>query len=244
MVGLGQDGRQVGHAVGHLQGDIVAVVGKAGGLRQGGGPGQLGAVDVLTLILVGDVVHGLLAPHDGGGGHDGVHDGLVARAAADVVVDAEPFAHFLAAGAGIRQQQTVGGDDEARSAEAALNAAVGNPRLLQGVQSAGCADPFDGEDAAVFGDATDLPGAGTDRLPVDQDGAGAADADAAADLHAGEAHPPKNGGQPILFGINDDPALNAVDLEGHSGEFCQSYHPFALYFPVIMNECVLLHLSL
>ncbi len=102
VVSLGQHHGQVGGAGRHLQGDVIAVVGQAGDLGQGGGARAAGAVDLgLALEVVGDVGHGLLAAHDLGGGHDGVHQGFVAGAAADVVVVFEPRAHVFARRRGV-----------------------------------------------------------------------------------------------------------------------------------------------
>ena len=107
MVSLGQHDGQVGDALRHLQGDVIAVVGQAGDFGQSGrAAGWRGPVDLrLALEVVGDVGHGLLAAHDLGGGHDRVHQGLVARAAADVVVVLEPVAHLFAAWGGVLGQQ-------------------------------------------------------------------------------------------------------------------------------------------
>ena len=191
VVGFGEDDGQVGGAFGHLQGDVVAVVGKTGHLGERRGPRTPRAVDLrLTLEVVGDVGHGLLAAHDLGGGHDGIDQGFVAGAAADVVVRLEPVPDLFASGRRILGEKTVGGHDEAGGAEAALGAAVGDPGLLQRMQVLRRADALDGGDLAELGHALHLLGAGPHHFAVQDDGAGAADAGAAADLDAGEAHPP------------------------------------------------------
>ena len=99
VVGFGKHDGEVGDALGHLQRHVVAVVGQTGDLGEGRRPGMLRAVDVLlALEVVGDVGHGLLAAHDLSGRHDGVDQGLVAGAAADVVVRLEPSAHLFTGG--------------------------------------------------------------------------------------------------------------------------------------------------
>jgi hypothetical protein len=62
----------------------------------------------------------------------------------------KPVAHVLAGGAEVLLQETVSGDDEAGRAEAALDPAVRDPRLLQRMQVLRRADPLDRRDLAEF----------------------------------------------------------------------------------------------
>ena len=57
----------------------------------------------------------------------------------------EPLPDVFAGGRRVLGQEAVGGDDEARGAEAALGAAVGDPGLLQRMQVLRGADALDGE---------------------------------------------------------------------------------------------------
>ena len=75
----------------------------------------------------GNVVQRFIAAHKGGCVHDSVHQGLVARTAADVVIFLEPVAHVFTAGIRIGIKQGLGRNDEARGAETALGRAVANP---------------------------------------------------------------------------------------------------------------------
>ncbi len=176
-------------ARGHLQLDVVAVVGESGDLGKSGRPGMPGAVDLrLAGKVVGDVLHGGFATHDLGSRHHGIHQGLVPGAAADVVVLLKPSPDLLPGGRGVLGKQSIGGDDESGGAEAALGPAVGDPGLLQGVQVLRSADALDGGYRTEFGHPFHLLGAGAHHLTVKEHGAGTAHARAAADLDAGETH--------------------------------------------------------
>jgi hypothetical protein len=93
------DRHEVGRAFRHLELDIVAEVGEPADLCKREGAREVGILAVKIRVgrrVVGDVRHSLLAAHNGGGCHDGVDQGLEARAAADVAVLLEPVAHFVA----------------------------------------------------------------------------------------------------------------------------------------------------
>ena len=228
VMDLGEHDRQMGDALGHLQCHVIAVVGQAGDLGEGGRAGMPGAVDLgLAVEVVRDVFHGGLAAHDLGGGHDRVDQRLVAGAAADVVVFFEPVAHVFTGGRGILRQQPVGGDDEAGRAETALGAAVGDPGLLQGMQVLWRADALDGGDLAELGHPLHLLGARADHFAVQDHRAGPADPRAAPDLHSGEAHAAEDLGQRVLLGVAHDESLDAVDLEAKSRE---SHSLFSLWW--------------
>ncbi len=75
---------------------------------------------------------------------------------------------------------------EARRAEAALQAVVVDEGLLQRMQLLAVGEPFDGADLPAVGLDREHQ-AGADRLAVEDDRAGAADAVLAADMRAGLA---------------------------------------------------------
>ena len=119
-----------------------------------------------------------------GGRADGGQDALVAGAAAQVA--GQPLADLLVRGAGIVAQERGHRGDEAGGAESALQPVVLAERLLDGGQRAvGRGDALDGGDLAAVGLHREDQ-AGAHRLPVEQDGARAADAVLAAQVGAGE----------------------------------------------------------
>jgi hypothetical protein len=81
------------------------------------------------------------------------------------------------------------------------------------MQVLGGADTLDGGDLRELGDPFHLLGAGPDDLAVQDDRAGAADAGAAADFDAGEAHTPQDFSQCVVLGIAGDEPVDAVDIE-------------------------------
>ena len=113
---------------------------------------------------------------------NGVDDLHITRAAADVGTDGE--GRLLPGGGGIDVQQPLGGHHHARGAETALD----RPRLTEGVGVDGLLPVGkalrrdDGLPLQLVG----LGDAGPRGLAVDEDGAGAAGAFAAAVLHGGE----------------------------------------------------------
>ena len=146
-----------------------------------------------------------------GGVHDGVDQGDVAGATANVFVLLEPIAHLFAGGLGIAVQKALGGHDEARGAKAALGRAVDDPGGLQRVQVGRGADAFDGGHVGVVGDAADLGDAGAGDLAVDDDRAGAALALGAAHLGAGHVQlVAQHVGQEGIR-VGDDFALDPVN---------------------------------
>jgi hypothetical protein len=80
------------------------------------------------------------------------------------VVIVEPLAYFLARGVRILLQKGIGGHNKTGRAKTALHAAVCNPRLLQRMQVAGLAYPFDRQDFRILGNILDLPGTGADEF--------------------------------------------------------------------------------
>ena len=79
----------------HLEPDVVAVVRDAADLGERVGSRHGRAVHAAVgADLEGDVLHGLLAAHDGRTFHDAVDQGLPAAAAAGVLVVGEPVAHL------------------------------------------------------------------------------------------------------------------------------------------------------
>ena len=113
-----------------------------------------------------------------GGGQDALDDLVVARAAAEVA--RHPVAHLLGRRPWLLRQQGGRGDDLAGRADTALEAAVPNERVLQRREMLVVRrQPFDGGDVRAV-DERGWHEAGADELAVDEDAAGAADADAAA----------------------------------------------------------------
>ena len=98
----------------------------------------------------------------------------------------------------------------AGGADAALSAAMGHPRDLQGVQIVGRADALDGGDVGVGRQLFQRRLAGADRLAVDDDGAGSALTILATDLAAGEQHLFAQDIGEGRLAVGDDPAVDAV----------------------------------
>ena len=120
----------------------------------------------------------LRAAHVGGGGEDGVDDRLVAGAAADIAGDRVD--HLGPVGIGIAVEQRLGGDDHARGAEAALRGeAFGEGAAAAGGARRRVAMPSTVVTAAPFARAGERQ-AREHRLAIDEHGAGAAGALAAA----------------------------------------------------------------
>ena len=154
--------------------------------------GQVGGVDRLAADLGGAVEPALVEGPRGwriltapqrGGPMDRPDDGEVAGATADVAVQRRLDVFFR--GVRILVQQGAGGEDHARGAEAALEAAFLPERLLHRVQRVVAAEALDGRQRA----SVDLVGegrAGAHRTAVQQHGAGAADLHLAARLGAPE----------------------------------------------------------
>ena len=186
---LGLDERQTQGAFRHVQGLVRAEVPGAGDLHGRGGPRVGGAGDDVLGGLEEQVLLAHLAAHDGGRGHRRVDEGLVARAAAEVAVLVEPVADLLAGRVRVLLEQDLRADDEARAAEAALGAAVGHPRDLDGVQVVHRAYALDGGYLCIVAELHDLGDAGARDLSVYDDVACAAMAFAAADFAAREHQP-------------------------------------------------------
>ena len=113
---------------------------------------------------------------------DAVNDLHVAGAAADVVADGK--GGFFAGGGGVFVQQGLGADDHAGDAESALHGAGFAERICIDVPFKG-AETFHGNDRFSF-QLVGLGDAGFGGFSVNEDGAGAAGAFAAAVFYAGQ----------------------------------------------------------
>src|SRR5262245_8738985 len=116
---------------------------------------------------------------------DGLDDVLVARAPAEVPLEAAPDLDCREPVA-VRAQEVDAGHDHAGRAEAALESVMLPERLLQRMQLAVRREALDRRDLAAVGLDREH-GARLDRVPVQLDRAGAADGRVAADLRTGEA---------------------------------------------------------
>ena len=183
---LGMDGQHPGPGIGAADGagvdhaveiDVIGV--------------DAGAPHLLLRVDPGDpAAHGpvprplrqLSGPEDLRRQQNGVDDLHIARAAADIGTDGE--GRLLPAGGGVHVQQALGRHHHAWGAEAALN----GPGLAEGVgidlllPVRETLHRDDGLPLQLVG----LGDAGSRGLAVDEDGAGAAGALAAAVLHGGE----------------------------------------------------------
>lgn len=124
----------------------------------------------------------MLAGYLSGGVEDGVDDSGVGTATAEVAV--EVAADGIGGRVGVAAEECDGGEDHGWGTEAALEGGVVEEGLLDGVELAGRGESFDGGDGAA-----DLCGgseAGADGFAIDQNGASAALAFAAAELGTGE----------------------------------------------------------
>ncbi len=126
----------------------------------------------------------------------------------------EPFADFRPCGIGVAHEQPLGGHDEARRAEPALHARIGDEGLLQGMEVLRGTNPLDGFHARVCPYMLHLFDAGPRHLPVQQKRAGAALPRAAADFRPGESEAADDVGKGILFRIAEDVPVDAVDIQG------------------------------
>src|SRR5262245_58733937 len=140
--------------------------------------------------LIGLVVHGLALPS---GALDGANNARIGAAATNVAVHVSD--DLLARRLFVLRQQFRRLHDLTGLTVAALRHLLDDPRLLQRVAGTR-RQPFDGRDLLAAHD-RHLGLAGSHRLAVDMDRAGAAQAGAAAILGAGEfqvlAHDPKQG---------------------------------------------------
>ena len=126
----------------------------------------------------------LRAAHRVAGGTHRLDDVLVAGAAAEI--GREHVEQLVVADVRIVLQRVRRQHQEARRAEAALQAVVVDEGLLQRMQLLAVGEPFDGADLPAVGLDREHQ-AGADRLAVEDDRAGAADAVLAADMRAGLA---------------------------------------------------------
>src|SRR5215469_8798016 len=125
-----------------------------------------------------------LGAHHRSGIHDGAQDLVVPRAAAKIA--REPITRLFLGRVEGGVEQRLGGDDQARRAEAALQRRMLEEFLLHRVQLVAFGDAFDRRDGAALGlDAEHQ--ARADDIAVADDRAGAAVARATAFLAAGEA---------------------------------------------------------
>jgi len=170
-IGLHQ--RQPEGARRHLESHIGAIVQGAGSLGHGGRAGILAAPDATVgRHLEGQFLDIHFAAQHLGGVHDGIDQGLVAVAAADVVVPGEPGADLFAGGRWILIQERLGRDDKSGDADAALGGAVGYKGHLDGMQVIRCADALDSGDLGVVGNPCHLGHTRQGELAIDDDVAG------------------------------------------------------------------------
>ena len=136
---------------GHLQLDIVTVVGKAADLCQCSRPYKCFAVVFAVLRdLHHDVFQGAVVSEDFCCIHHCVHDLFVAGASAYIAVLLEPVPDFLSCGIRVFLQQLICGDYESRRTETALHSSCMHERHLYRVEEPGSADALDGQEFAVF----------------------------------------------------------------------------------------------
>src|SRR5882757_6948696 len=112
------------------------------------------------------------------------HDPVMGAAAAEV--ERQSFAHLLLAGMRLGVENRLGGRDHAVDAVAALGRLLGDEGLLQRMRLFHAAQAFDGDDLGLA-DLRQRYHAGARRLSIDQDRAGPALPQAAAEFGAIEA---------------------------------------------------------
>ena len=93
---------------------------------------------------------------------------------------------------------------------------VVDPGLLKRMEHLGGADALDGRDFSEVVDSAHFGDAGADNLAVQQDGAGAAGALAAADFDARDVQLLAQDIDEGVVVVDDDAVLNAVHNEGFS----------------------------
>jgi hypothetical protein len=125
---------------------------------------------------------------------DSLDDASVSPAAAEVIVHG--FDDLPAAGTGVFQQQTVGGEDHPRGAKSALQSIVLDESRLERVQLAVPGQAFDSDDLFLI-DVGQRELAGAYRLVIDKDRTRPAKTFAAAELRSGKIeiraqHPEKH----------------------------------------------------
>ena len=169
-VGMGHIGIREGgveSAFGELAGLVVAEIPETADL--GNGCGTRIACSVHSAVrrsLVFKGGYGHLTAENLGGVHNGVGDGDVTGAAAGILVLVEPVTHFFTGRVRVGIEERLGGDDKARGAEAALECAVEDESLLEGVEVQRCADPLDGGNRCPVLDSFHPGDTGTDQLPI------------------------------------------------------------------------------
>ena len=211
MRNVGLHKRQTRRAFGHLERVVRAEVPSAHDLRHRGGTHELGAHDLVADGLKEQVFLLHFAAHHLGGVHHGVHQRLIARAAAKVLVIVEPLANLLAGGGWVLSKQRLGAHDEAGRAEAALRAAVAHPRKLQRMQVFRAADALDGLDFRTVLKLAHLEDTGALRLAVYQHRAGAALPHAAGNLTARKVLLLAQDLSKGIVGIDDNRLARPVD---------------------------------
>ena len=110
-------------------------------------------------------------------------------------------------------EEVVGGEDHTRGADAALRTAGGEEALLNGMEVGWAAEAFDGEDGGGV-NLEEGDEAGVDEVAVEEDGAGAALAFAAALFGAGEVEVLAENVKETFKGWGGDGARLAVDRAG------------------------------
>src|SRR5262249_15178018 len=152
------------------------------------------------------------AAHSPRGIEDGFEDPLVARAAADVA--AHVVLHLVGRRLRIVGEQRHRRHDHAAGAEAALERAVLDERLLDRMEILAAREALDRTDASAARLERE-DGTGTDRTIVQQDGAGATHLDVAGLLHAQQAEPVAQALDQRLVRRHGQVVLVAVDDHGH-----------------------------
>ena len=167
------------------------------------------ALDLRGMLALTKLVVGIgLAVNDC---HNGFEDFVIASAATKIA--RHPFLDFVFARFRVLVEQRLGRDDLTRRADAALKTAVLDEGLLQRMELAVPREPFDGLDA-LAGAAGSQGQARAHQAPVDDDAAGAADADAAAFLGSGQAQVVAQNLQQQAVGLDLDLMFLAVDPQG------------------------------
>ena len=167
---------------GHDQ--VGAERGAAGDLVDAVGPDRPGADDLQLGLLATSFMTAVLPSHLRGRIQHGADDLVVAGAAAEVA--GQPVARLVFGRVRVGVEQRLGGDQQARRAEAALQGRVLEELLLQRMQSPPSAMPSMVSIRRPSASARQHQ-AGADQAAVDDDAAGAAVARAAAFLGAGQA---------------------------------------------------------
>src|SRR5690348_1171009 len=163
--------------------------------------------------MSGRFVSGMLASGEPLGELDGGDDARVRSASADVALHGAADFGFR----GMRRfaQQSGGGHDHARRAVSALHGVGLDEGLLERRELAVGSETFDGGDL-LSGDAGGGRDAGSHGRAIDEDGAGAALAFAAAVLAAGEFEIVAQDPEEFAVGVDLKPVMLLIDDQFHT----------------------------